>query len=122
MTREEFVEAVKLHVRNSAVDDVISNLHNPPGRRVSPEERVRSDWYNKLSNVDVVHVNDIISLATHASLFGLFAAFDGVRKIVDDPGIFEVAYVGEKRVLLNDPQSIGLHELLNAAPNDLGSQ
>jgi hypothetical protein len=50
------------------------------------------------------------------TLFGLLVVLDGARTIVDDGGRFELTYVTDQRVVLNDPQAIGLHELLNA-PN-----
>lgn len=116
MTSKEFVETVKRQVINSAIADVMSNLQNPRGRRVSSEERACSDWYNNLPDSDVAHVSSIISSVAHASVFGLFAAFDGVRKILEEQGKFELFFDGKKRTLLNDPRLIGLHELLNALP------
>ena len=34
MNSQEFVEAIKRHVMDAAVEDTIANLRNPPGRRV----------------------------------------------------------------------------------------
>ncbi len=115
MNSEDFVEAIKRHVGDAAIDDTIANLKQPPGRRVSAQERVRSAWYNALSAAEAEHVNSVIATAVHQTLFGLLAVLDGARVIDDEGGRFELAYVADQRVVLNDPQAIGLHELLNAA-------
>lgn len=113
MNSQEFVEALKLHVRDAAVEDTIKNLKNPPGRRVQVEERARSDWYNNLSAAEASHVDAVIAAAVHEAVFGLLAVLDGARTI-EGTGRLELAYVDGHRVLLNDPQAISLHELLNA--------
>lgn len=115
MNSEDFVEALKRHVRDAAIDDTIANLKQPPGRRVSVQERVRSDWYNALSVKEAEHVNGVIATAVHETLFGLLAVLDGARTIDDEGGRFELSYIADQRVVLNDPQAIGLHELLNAS-------
>jgi hypothetical protein len=115
MNSHDFVEALKLYVRDAAIEDTIANLKSPPGRRVSPEERARSDWYNCLSDTQAAHVNGVVASAVHEALFGLLAVLDGVRTIDDGTGRFELAYVANQRVPLNDPQAIGLHDLLNAS-------
>lgn len=118
MNSEDFVEALKLHVRDVAINGTISNLKSPPGKRVPPNERARSDWYNALSIEESEHVNSVIATAVHQTLFGLLAVLDGARTIDDEGGQFELAYVADLRVVLNDPQAIGLHELLNTSNRD----
>ena len=115
MNGPDFVEALKRHVRDSAMEDTIANLKSPPGRRVPPQERKRSDWYNGLSDEEAAHVNSVIATSVHEALFGLLAVLDGARTIDDEGGRFELTYVADKRVPLNDPQAIGLHDLLNAS-------
>lgn len=115
MNSHDFVKAVKRYVRDAAIEDTIANLKNPPGRRVPPQERVRSDWYNGLSDAEAAHVNSVIATAVHEGLFGFLATLDGARTVAEGQGRFELAYVADQRVLLNDPQAIGLHELLNAS-------
>jgi hypothetical protein len=114
MDSRDFVEAIKRYVRDAATEDTIANLRNPPGRRVPPEVRARSDWYNGLSEADAAHANSAIAAAAHAGLFGLLAVLDGARTIDDRNGRFELIYVNDQRVLLN-PQSIDLHDLLNSS-------
>lgn len=115
MNSEEFVESIKRHVMDAAVEDTIANLKNPPGRRASPQEQARSAWYNSLSDAELAQVNSAIAVAVHESLFGLLAVLDGARTIDDAKGRFELTYVADQRTLLNDPQAIGLHDLLNAS-------
>jgi len=63
MNSQHFIEAVKHCIRDAAVEDMISKLRRPPGRRVSPEEQARSDWYSSLSATEVGHVNSVIATA-----------------------------------------------------------
>lgn len=114
MNSEEFVEAVKRHVGDATIAYTIANLRQPPGRRVLLKKRVISEWYNALSAEDTEHVNSVISTAVHGVLFGIFAVLDGVRTIDEEGGRFELTFVAGQRVILNDPQAISLHELLNS--------
>ncbi|MCA1386244.1 MULTISPECIES: hypothetical protein [Bradyrhizobium] len=116
MNSQEFVEAIKRYVKDAAIEDTIAGLKNPPGRSVPLRERACSDWYNGLRPEDADNVNRVIATSVHQALFGLLAVLDGVRTIDDEAGRFELTYVGAKRILLNDQQAIGLHDLLNA-PN-----
>lgn len=111
MNSHDFVEALKRYVRDAAVEDTIAKLKSPPGRRVSPQERTRSDWYNGLSDEEAAHVNSVIATSGHEALFGLLAVLDGARTIDDGGGRFELAYIADRRVPLNDTQAIGLHDL-----------
>lgn len=113
MDSVEFVTAVERYVQDAAIEDTIAKLKAPPGRRVLPKVRARSDWYNDLSEEDRGHVDGVIANAVHAALFGLFATLDGARTIDDENGRFELSYVADQRILLN-PQSINLHDLLKA--------
>lgn len=117
MNSEMFVEALKQYVRDAAVEDTIAHLKSPPGRRVPQKEKMRSDWYNGLSEPERVYVDTIIASAVHAALFGMLTVLDGVRAIEDGDhkGYFELNYVGDKRSRLNHPDDIGLHDLFNAS-------
>ncbi|WP_077728056.1 hypothetical protein [Methylocaldum sp. 14B] len=118
MNNEAFVEAIKQYVGEAAVEDMIANLKNPPGRRVSQKEKMRSDWYNSLSELERDYIGSIVADAVHEALFGLLAVLDGVRAIEDgeSKGHFELSYVDEKnQILLNNPNDIGLHDLFNVS-------
>lgn len=112
MNTQDFVTEVERHIRDAAIEDTNANLKMPPGRHVLPEVRVRSDWYNGLSEQDRSRVDRVIASAVHATIFGLFASLDGARTIDDGKGRFELTYVADQQILLN-PQSINLHDLLN---------
>lgn len=64
MKSEDFIDAVKLHVKDAAVEDTILNLKNPPGLKVLPHDRARSEWYNRLSNDDVARINSFSACTT----------------------------------------------------------
>jgi len=116
MNSEEFVTAIRRYVKDAVIEDTVANLRSPPGRRVPPAERVRSDCYNALPAADAAQVDSIISVAVHAAVFGLPAVLDGARTVDDVARHFELTYLAPAgRVLLNDPEIIGLHDLLNAA-------
>jgi hypothetical protein len=111
----DFVEAIRRHVLDAAIEDTIANLKQPPGRRVPIPVRARSDWYKNLSQVDAQQVDSVIATAVHGAVFGLFAVLDGARTIDDEGGRFELAHVTHERTLLNDSRDIGLHDLLNVS-------
>lgn len=115
MNNEKFIEAIRHHVLDAAIEDTIANLKNPPGRRVAPHERAASDWYNSLKDDEITFVNSTVTKAVHEGLFGLLAVLDGARTIDDGAGKFELIYASDQRILLNDPKTIGLHDLLNAS-------
>lgn len=108
MNSEDFVEAVKRHVRDVAIEGEIANLKSPPGRGVLPEERARSEWYNAPSAKEAYYVNRVIASAVHHALFRLFVVLDGDTLIDEERGVFELTYVTDRSVLLNDPETIGL--------------
>lgn len=115
MNSEYFVDALKHCVRDAAVEDTISKLKSPPGRRILPQAKALSEWYNDLSEENISNINTIISLTAHDVLFGVLAVLDGVRVIDEEKGQLELIYkTSEHDVILNDPSEIGLHELLNA--------
>ena len=116
MDSSAFVDAIKTYVADAAVEDTIANLKHPPGRRVPPDERDRSNWYNSLAEAEAAHVNAALAEAVHQAIFGFFAVLDGARVVEagDSGGRFELIYEGDQRTVLNDPHSIGLHELFNA--------
>jgi len=114
MNAEHFVGALKAHVINAAVDDTISNLENPPGRRVSEAERALSQWYKQLSPKDAENLRSVLAQVSHQAVFGVLAVIDGVRTVDDGVGHFELAYVAKVRNVLNDPELPPLHDLLNA--------
>lgn len=116
MDGKEFVDAVKLVVRDRACEDTISIAENPPGRRVSPELKARADWLKSLSDMERKMVESIIKDGVDNAIFGLFCVVDGVRAIEDvpDKGDFELHYVkGGVSAILNRADAPLLHDLYN---------
>ena len=115
MDSEEFILAIKNVVRDSAIEDTIENLEDPPGRKVPELERKRSEWFNNLPEGDRRNVESIIVDAVNEALFGLLSVLDGARAIEDsgDKGQLILTHKGVKENLLNDPDKIGLHDLYN---------
>lgn len=113
MNSEDFVRAIERHVKDAAIGDTLASLKAPAGRRIPPDVRARSDWYNGLSEIESTHVEGVVKAAVHAAVFGLLAVLDGARTIDDGSGQFELVYVAGQRILLN-PQSVDLHDMLSA--------
>ncbi|MGA9699644.1 MAG: hypothetical protein WBQ67_12075 [Acinetobacter sp.] len=115
MNNADFVDALRVYVRDAGIKDVISKLKSPPGRKVTPEMKNLSEWYNGLSEEDTNRVNTIMELVAHDVLFGIFAVLDGVRIIDEEKGQFELTYRTQKDTfMLNNPSELGLHGLLNS--------
>lgn len=111
MNTREFVDAVRLHVRDAAVSDTVEKLRKPSGRRPAPGALSRSVWFNGLADVDARRVEEVVREAVDEAVFGFFAALDGSRTIAS--GRFELRHVDVASVLLNDPDGIGLNEVFN---------
>lgn len=112
MDTESFVAAIRRHVRDAAVQDTLGKLTRPPGRRVPPARAARSEWFNALNETDANHVKNVVEDAVDEAIFGFFAVLDGSRVIGE--GRFDLFHVDSSKVLLNDPEMIGLNEVFNA--------
>jgi hypothetical protein len=114
MNTEEFIEAIKEVVVNSAIKSVQSKLFKPPGRNPSEKLTMMSEWYTKLSDGDKSIVIRIIEETVQTSVFGFLCVLDGVRSIENgDKGELKLYYEkGKNKILLNDTEKVNLHELL----------
>ena len=118
MTAGEFVDAIKLHVMESAVRGVLKSLVTPPGRFPSSESVAIAAWYNGLSDEEKGHVAHAIQSAAHAAVFGLLCVIDGVRVIEsgEEKSDFRLVCIepdGTQRIL-NPEDGELLHDILNA--------
>lgn len=117
MKREEFVNAIKATVRDTAVTGSLALLNEPPGRKPHPELLGLSDWFKRLSDDDKKMLEMVLRLNADAAVFGFLAVLDGERAIEDtlEKGEFELFYVrdGEK-IFLNDPTQEMLHDIFKA--------
>lgn len=117
MKQEEFVDRVRTHVRDAAVEGVLSLLQRPPGRRPAAELADLGAWYAQLAPEDRDRVRRLLVLAGDQLVFGMFAVLDGSRIIETHEGPkghFDLRHVdpsGAETVLVGDGASM-LHELL----------
>jgi hypothetical protein len=113
MNGKEFVELIRIVVRDGAASGVLSVLKTPPGRRPAAELRERSDWYNALDDYQKRMVLSVISDAVDRAVFGFLCVIDGVRAIDngEKKGALELRYVKDGSVLLNPPDGEMLHDL-----------
>lgn len=115
MNSEQFVSVIKKVVREAAIQDILDNIEDPPGRRVSAQEKEISEWFNELPDMHKEFVNQIISTSVDHAIFGFLCVLDGVRAIDNEniKGQLELTYKNEMHERLNDPDKIALHELYN---------
>jgi hypothetical protein len=116
MTREEFIQALKVQTSDSAVDGTKRNLERPAGRKPRKADVELSEWYRSLSEADQVRVLQAVQEAAELAVFSFLCVLDGVSAIEDGPdkGELKLYYSkGEQSVLLNDESSDYLHDLYN---------
>ena len=113
MDAAEFVDVVRKVVMEAAVDGVVSNLTEPPGKRPAPELLKLSKWFLGLPADDRAMVRRALDEGSHAAVFGLLAVLDGVRRVDPEqpPGKLQLWYEGRQgRTMLSGD----LHDLLNS--------
>ncbi|WP_066074919.1 hypothetical protein [Neobacillus soli] len=122
MDSEYFIEAIVSCVRDTAVDDTLSEMEEPSGRKPRKKDLELSEWYNKQSVSDKEMIKKALYEAVDASLFGIFAVIDGVRPIegAGNKGVFKLYFDkdGEKK-LLNEDSKQYLHDIYNSITNSI---
>jgi len=115
MNTHEFVEAIRLVVRDASVGGAIATLMQPSGRRPDADTVRLSEWYRGLPPSDQACVREVAFLVSDQTTFGFLAVLDGVRAIENGPikGRLELRHVSERgTILLNDESGPPLHDLL----------
>ena len=115
MTAEEFVSMTRVVVMQAAVDDTMSIMLDPPGRRPDSELVELANWFRSLAETDRAMVRRALAETSHAAVFGMFAVLDGVRRVDErePPGELELCYENDGgRTKLNGD----LHDILNSEP------
>jgi hypothetical protein len=116
MTAEEFIDTIRLVVRDSAVEGTLSLLENPPGRRPAKQLVELSQWFAGLDDRDKQMLTELARLVAHDAVFGMLCVLDGVRQVESTPekGRFELRYIKGTSVSELTTGSSGeyLHELL----------
>ena len=117
MDSTQFVNGIKVDVRDAAISDTLKNLEKPPGRRPSISLTAISGWYNQLGNEDREQLRAIVAHAVDSAIFGLRVVLDGDRVIEgsEDEGRFELRYIGQNDALLNHSTQMALHDIFNIA-------
>ena len=113
MNAEEFLDAIRIVVRDGAVLEVLSVSANPPGRKPSEELIARSFWFNSLDDDQKKIVSEIVQDSVNRAIFGFLCVFDGVRAIenTSEKGKLELRYVKDTSTLLNPADGIMLHDI-----------
>lgn len=116
MNSTQFISSIREVVREYAIEGAISNIKNPPGRRVSDFEKKRADWFNKLDDIDRIMIDSIITYAVDEAIFGFLSVIDGTRSIENstEKGSIILIHRGKYETVLNDPEQICLHDLYNS--------
>jgi len=113
MTGEEFVDRIKIVVRDAAALGMLSTLQHPPGRRPAAELLEQAAWYNSLTDDQKRILSSVLAGVADQAVFGFLCVLDGVRTIEDSSskGHFELRYVQDGVTVLNPPTGDPLHEL-----------
>jgi hypothetical protein len=111
MNDHDFIRAIGLAVRESAISGTMQTLASPPGRRPPADKLRRAEWFNALEEADRENVERVAADAVDSAIFGFLCVLDGVRAVEDQEcrGGFELWHVrDDERVLLN--QDADLHD------------
>jgi hypothetical protein len=113
MDNRQFLNALRVVVRDGAVSEELGVLKKPPGRRPSENLKENSGWYNTLDDEQKRILSAVLYDVVDRAVFGVLCVLDGVRAIEndDDKGRLELRYVKNGSVLLNSPDGEMLHEL-----------
>lgn len=114
MTSAEFVRRIQIAVYAPTIEDTLSLLTRPPGRKPAEVLVELSKWFNQLSASDREQVRQTIQLAAHGAVFGMLCVLDGVRSIrdSDETGSLSLRYESETgSIPLNGPTGEMLHDL-----------
>lgn len=115
MTPEEFVNVLREAVLAPAVNQTMSAIENPPGRRPRREVTELNQWYQNLSEQDRARLRAVMSMVAHHAVFGFLAVLDGARVVEStaDKGSFKLVFRKHgKEWELNPSGGVPLHDLL----------
>jgi hypothetical protein len=112
MNSQQFVSALVEHVHKPAIEDTLSELESPSGRKPPRNIVNAARWYAGLSQQDRASLKSVVELAVHGTLFGFLCTLDGVRAVQDNPQHeFHLSSVeGGASTRLNTPEGEPLHD------------
>ncbi len=114
MNGQDFVQAIDVAVKDSAVRSVLSNIQTLTGARPEAALIEASNWFKELSPKQQTIVTGLLVRAAHYAVLNFLAVLDNSVPLEPgaDRGEFELFYVRQgRRVRINDPEH-GLEELL----------
>jgi hypothetical protein len=120
MDAQEFIDAIRLVVRDAAIEDTKTLVTDPPGRGYPKMVEARAAWVRSLDADGRRHLDSIIAFTAHATVFGFLCVLDGVRAIEDgtDKGGLELIHHGsDGQTLLNGPNTEMLHDIYDDNPS-----
>ncbi|MFA5122722.1 hypothetical protein [Zavarzinia sp.] len=112
MDGQEFVDLLKIVVRDGTARGEIEALGKPPGRRPRDELVAQSVWFNSLSDDDRRMLSSIIADTADLAVFRFLCVLDGVVAIEDTPdkGRLELSFVKGRATVLNPEEGEMLHD------------
>ncbi|MDX5631064.1 MULTISPECIES: hypothetical protein [unclassified Brenneria] len=115
MDTQEFIDVLNTVVRDAAVEDTISILESPPGRKPAKELIKLSEFYNKQNEESKLLINKIMKYVADDAVFGMLCVIDGVRAIEDDnKGELILNYQNAKNSTVTLNANKDLHDIFNA--------
>ncbi|MEQ9885896.1 hypothetical protein [Pectobacterium zantedeschiae] len=116
MDAQKFINVLNTEVRDAAVEDTISILESPPGRKPAKELIELSVFYNQQTEENKFLINKIIKYVADDAVFGMLCVLDGVRAIEDDnKGDLVLNYQNTNGVSVALNASKDLHDIFNAS-------
>jgi hypothetical protein len=106
----EFTKIIKEVVAETAIENTLDNLNDPPGRKPDEQLVAQSEWFKSLKPSDREMVSKVIAEAVHESVFGFFCVLDGVRSI-SEAGETNSLNLSQNGVKLNDTSGELLHDI-----------
>jgi hypothetical protein len=112
MDSRQFIDLLRVAVRDGAASEVMTVRQKPPGMRPSEDLVNRSNWYNSLDDDQRRILSSIVLDAANRAVFGFLCVIDGVRAIENEgeKGRLELRHVKNGSVLLNPPEGTMLHD------------
>lgn len=107
-------DLIRLYVADVAVKNVMERLERPTWRSKAKKQMDRSNRSKSLDASDRKFADSLVVEAVEEAVFGFFVVLDGDRVVDSDAGRLELTPISDRRVLLNDTDTIRLHDISNA--------
>lgn len=118
MQADEFINAIKMYVRDAALNDTIASLQSPPGRKPAEYLKQLSKRYKAFSTEEKESIHSMMEYAIHSAIFGFLCVIDGARVIenTEEKGDFTLMYTQAGQSLAEGfvlNKNFDLHDLFN---------